>query len=194
MSRPLPGCNSTARSSFRVPPATRSAAVQSPHRLPSTNCWRPMRTRSQGHSGAGRRSDRSAADQSLLWRTLWRYFAVTMPLLCCYSAVILALLFSCRSAADPPRLIRQRTTSDSSPPKPPTGRMKQTSVGAQFRLQLSELMTVVGAAGTWYVRCVKSNENKRPWQLDRASCAYQLRCAGMMETVSEYSEEVGEKR
>ena len=81
-------------------------------------------------------------------------------------------------------------------------RLRQASVGEQFRSQLRELIQTVngaavlggggsvpveagagGVSGCAYVRCIKPNADRLPWTLDEASCAHQLRCAGMMEAV-----------
>ena len=85
-------------------------------------------------------------------------------------------------------------------------RLRQSSVGEQFRWQLAELINTVDAStvfqettlsannapcvdgggavgGVAYVRCIKSNAERLPWTLDVESCAHQLRCAGMMEAV-----------
>ena len=81
------------------------------------------------------------------------------------------------------------------------GKLRQESVGEQFRTQLHELIEAIAAPESGalqdaapyeerparnscaYVRCIKSNSERKPWVLDEASCTLQLRCAGMMEAV-----------
>ena len=77
-------------------------------------------------------------------------------------------------------------------------KLRQASVGEQFRSQLQELIAVIDPNATAtspttkrehersacaYVRCIKSNDVRAAWQLDEPSLTHQLRCAGMMEAV-----------
>lgn len=62
-------------------------------------------------------------------------------------------------------------------------KMMAVTVGAQFKTQLSELLTVVRATTPHYVRCLKPNAAQVPRQLERDSTVGQLRCGGVLEAV-----------
>lgn len=62
-------------------------------------------------------------------------------------------------------------------------KMMAVTVGAQFKTQLSELLTVVRATTPHYVRCLKPNAAQVPRQLERDSVVGQLRCGGVLEAV-----------
>ncbi|KAG5180370.1 myosin 29 [Tribonema minus] len=63
------------------------------------------------------------------------------------------------------------------------GRIREASVGAQFRQSLAGLMATIASTAPRYIRCIKPNHNKAPDALDAAEALRQLRYAGMMETV-----------
>ena len=62
-------------------------------------------------------------------------------------------------------------------------KMMAVTVGAQFKTQLNELLTVVRATTPHYVRCLKPNAAQVPRQLERDSVVGQLRCGGVLEAV-----------
>jgi hypothetical protein len=63
------------------------------------------------------------------------------------------------------------------------GKMMAVTVGAQFKTQLHDLLTVVRATTPHYVRCLKPNAAQVPRQLERDSVVAQLRCGGVLEAV-----------
>ncbi|CAG9573728.1 unnamed protein product [Danaus chrysippus] len=67
------------------------------------------------------------------------------------------------------------------PPRRASGQ-KQT-VGSQFRASLSALMATLSATTPHYVRCIKPNDTKQPFQFDAARAVNQLRACGVLETI-----------
>uniref|UniRef100_A0ABM0MC57 Unconventional myosin-IXa-like n=1 Tax=Saccoglossus kowalevskii TaxID=10224 RepID=A0ABM0MC57_SACKO len=59
----------------------------------------------------------------------------------------------------------------------------QTTVGSQFQISLSKLMEALNHANPFFVRCIKSNSEKEPCQLDEDLLIRQLKYTGMLETV-----------
>ncbi|CAI2349946.1 unnamed protein product [Caenorhabditis sp. 36 PRJEB53466] len=59
------------------------------------------------------------------------------------------------------------------------GKLKAVSVGAKFKSQLSALLEKLHHTGTHFVRCVKPNNQMKPWTFDGAAILSQLQCAGM---------------
>ncbi|XP_063391654.1 unconventional myosin-Va [Cydia fagiglandana] len=72
-------------------------------------------------------------------------------------------------------------TSLTQPPRRASGQ-KQT-VGAQFRASLSALMATLSATTPHYVRCIKPNDTKQPFQFHPARAVNQLRACGVLETI-----------
>ncbi|XP_073964609.1 dilute class unconventional myosin [Choristoneura fumiferana] len=67
------------------------------------------------------------------------------------------------------------------PPRRASGQ-KQT-VGAQFRASLSALMATLSATTPHYVRCIKPNDTKEPFQFHPHRAVNQLRACGVLETI-----------
>ncbi|KJE90748.1 myosin-X [Capsaspora owczarzaki ATCC 30864] len=63
------------------------------------------------------------------------------------------------------------------------GARKKPTVSAQFKDSLSSLMTALGAAHPYFVRCVKPNMKKVPASFEAPVVLNQLRYSGMLETV-----------
>lgn len=59
------------------------------------------------------------------------------------------------------------------------GKLKAVSVGAKFKTQLSTLLDKLNNTGTHFVRCVKPNNQMKPWTFDGSAILSQLQCAGM---------------
>ncbi|KAI1280411.1 Unconventional myosin-Va [Halotydeus destructor] len=84
---------------------------------------------------------------------------------------------------------------DSAPQKPggkmritPQQQNKQTkqakaTVGSQFRDSLAALMRTLNATTPHYVRCIKSNDDKAPFDFDNVRAVQQLRACGVLETI-----------
>ncbi|XP_071953625.1 unconventional myosin-IXb-like isoform X2 [Antedon mediterranea] len=65
-----------------------------------------------------------------------------------------------------------------------SGAKKQPpTVSAQFQLSLNRLMETLNQANPFFVRCIKSNSEKKPCELDEELVMRQLRYTGMLETV-----------
>ncbi|XP_075988529.1 dilute class unconventional myosin [Anticarsia gemmatalis] len=72
-------------------------------------------------------------------------------------------------------------TSLTQPPRRASGH-KQT-VGSQFRASLSALMCTLSATTPHYVRCIKPNDTKEPFNFDTVRAVNQLRACGVLETI-----------
>jgi myosin-5 len=60
---------------------------------------------------------------------------------------------------------------------------KFSSVGAQFKRQLGELMEALRAMEPHYIRCIKPNGRNRPADFEPRGVLQQLRCGGVLEAV-----------
>lgn len=60
---------------------------------------------------------------------------------------------------------------------------KFSSVGSQFKKQLSELMTSLHATSPHYIRCIKPNSLNKPLLFENAYNLHQLRCGGVLEAI-----------
>ncbi|OPJ70589.1 unconventional myosin-Vc isoform A [Patagioenas fasciata monilis] len=67
-------------------------------------------------------------------------------------------------------------------PKPPNKQLR-TTVGSQFRSSLSLLMVTLNATTPHYVRCIKPNDEKLPFEFNPKRVAQQLRACGVLETI-----------
>ncbi|KAG1952451.1 unconventional myosin-Vc [Pimephales promelas] len=59
----------------------------------------------------------------------------------------------------------------------------RTTVGDKFRSSLSLLMETLNATTPHYVRCIKPNEEKMPFEYDPKRVVQQLRACGVLETI-----------
>ncbi|XP_029952610.1 unconventional myosin-Vc isoform X2 [Salarias fasciatus] len=69
------------------------------------------------------------------------------------------------------------------PPLKPTNKQLRTSVGNKFRSSLSLLMETLNATTPHYVRCIKPNDEKLPFEYDSGRVVQQLRACGVLETI-----------
>lgn len=60
---------------------------------------------------------------------------------------------------------------------------KFSSVGSQFKKQLSELMTTLHTMSPHYIRCIKPNSYNKPLLFENAYNLHQLRCGGVLEAI-----------
>lgn len=56
-------------------------------------------------------------------------------------------------------------------------------VGSQFRDSLNMLMSTLNATTPHYVRCIKPNDNKVPFEYNPVRAVQQLRACGVLETI-----------
>ncbi|XP_065589931.1 unconventional myosin-Vc [Cyrtonyx montezumae] len=66
--------------------------------------------------------------------------------------------------------------------KSPNKQLRMT-VGSKFRSSLSLLMETLNATTPHYVRCIKPNDEKLPFEFDSKRVAQQLRACGVLETI-----------
>uniref|UniRef100_A0A671VFM8 Myosin VC n=1 Tax=Sparus aurata TaxID=8175 RepID=A0A671VFM8_SPAAU len=65
----------------------------------------------------------------------------------------------------------------------PANKQLRTSVGDKFCSSLSLLMETLNATTPHYVRCIKPNEEKLPFEYDSGRVVQQLRACGVLETI-----------
>uniref|UniRef100_W5N770 Myosin VC n=1 Tax=Lepisosteus oculatus TaxID=7918 RepID=W5N770_LEPOC len=65
----------------------------------------------------------------------------------------------------------------------PTNKQLRTTVGNKFRSSLYLLMETLNATTPHYVRCIKPNEDKLPFEYDSKRVVQQLRACGVLETI-----------
>uniref|UniRef100_A0A3B4YC32 Myosin VC n=1 Tax=Seriola lalandi dorsalis TaxID=1841481 RepID=A0A3B4YC32_SERLL len=65
----------------------------------------------------------------------------------------------------------------------PANKQLRTSVGDKFRSSLSLLMETLNATTPHYVRCIKPNDEKFPFEYDSRRVVQQLRACGVLETI-----------
>ncbi|XP_061842396.1 unconventional myosin-Ih [Nerophis lumbriciformis] len=63
----------------------------------------------------------------------------------------------------------------------PESRRRPETVAAQFKSSLLKLTEILMAKNAWYIRCLKSNESKKPGQFDEALIRHQVKYLGLME-------------
>ena len=63
------------------------------------------------------------------------------------------------------------------------GRNKKPTLGYLFRNSLNGLMATINSTNAHYIRCIKPNETKRPWEFDNLMVLSQLRACGVLETI-----------
>ncbi|XP_041535667.1 unconventional myosin-Vc isoform X3 [Microtus oregoni] len=65
----------------------------------------------------------------------------------------------------------------------PNSKHFRTTVGSKFRSSLSLLMETLNATTPHYVRCIKPNDCKLPFEFDSKRIVQQLRACGVLETI-----------
>ncbi|EFA06975.2 unconventional myosin-Va [Tribolium castaneum] len=71
----------------------------------------------------------------------------------------------------------------SAKPAPTSQKTHKKSVGSQFRDSLNMLMTTLNATTPHYVRCIKPNDSKKPFEYNPKRAVQQLRACGVLETI-----------
>ncbi|XP_067003336.2 unconventional myosin-Va [Anabrus simplex] len=75
------------------------------------------------------------------------------------------------------------TVSSSKAATSPASRQHKKTVGSQFRDSLNMLMATLNATTPHYVRCIKPNDNKVPFEYNPMRAVQQLRACGVLETI-----------
>ncbi|KAJ4488247.1 myosin 5 [Lentinula aciculospora] len=76
------------------------------------------------------------------------------------------------------------TPSASSGPKRPGGLVaRKPTQGSIFKASLITLMDTLSVTNVHYIRCIKPNEAKRPWEFQPQQVLSQLRACGVLETI-----------
>ncbi|KAM5235542.1 unconventional myosin-Vc [Ctenodactylus gundi] len=75
------------------------------------------------------------------------------------------------------------TVKPAKPVVKPGGKHFRSTVGSEFRSSLSLLMETLNATTPHYVRCIKPNDGKLPFEFDSRRVAQQLRACGVLETI-----------
>jgi len=60
---------------------------------------------------------------------------------------------------------------------------KKPTQGSIFKASLIALMDTLGTTNVHYIRCIKPNEQKRPWEFQPQQVLGQLRACGVLETI-----------
>ncbi|CAD6190954.1 unnamed protein product [Caenorhabditis auriculariae] len=84
-----------------------------------------------------------------------------------------------QSAVDLLRQLFEQTAAPAAQVKRTGGRLQAASVGGKFKSQLVALLEKLQSTGTHFVRCIKPNNEMKPWTFDGAAILTQLQCAGM---------------
>ncbi|XP_061624189.1 unconventional myosin-Ih isoform X13 [Phyllopteryx taeniolatus] len=63
----------------------------------------------------------------------------------------------------------------------PDSRRRPETVATQFKSSLLKLTEILVAKDAWYIRCLKSNESKKPGQFDEALIRHQIKYLGLMQ-------------
>jgi len=68
-------------------------------------------------------------------------------------------------------------------PGPRGGALKRPTLGNIFKTSLIELMKTISSTNAHYIRCIKPNEEKKPWTFNGPMVLSQLRACGVLETI-----------
>jgi myosin V len=71
----------------------------------------------------------------------------------------------------------------SGPAKRPGAASKKPTQGSIFKASLITLMDTLSVTNVHYIRCIKPNEAKRPWEFQSQQVLGQLRACGVLETI-----------
>jgi len=100
---------------------------------------------------------------------------------------MLESLFSADIAVEGPVIKAAGKTKISSAPPPAAqaaaSKASKATVGSQFRDSLAALMKILNSTTPHYVRCIKSNDDKAPFEFDNVRAVQQLRACGVLETI-----------
>ncbi|KAJ7134998.1 myosin 5 [Mycena crocata] len=75
------------------------------------------------------------------------------------------------------------TNASATGPKRPGAATKKPTQGSIFKASLITLMETLSVTNVHYIRCIKPNEKKRPWEFQPQQVLGQLRACGVLETI-----------
>ncbi|KAK7023776.1 myosin 5 [Favolaschia claudopus] len=75
------------------------------------------------------------------------------------------------------------TPTSATGPKRPGAVAKKPTQGSIFKASLITLMETLSVTNVHYIRCIKPNEKKRPWEFQPQQVLGQLRACGVLETI-----------
>ncbi|KAN0075236.1 P-loop containing nucleoside triphosphate hydrolase protein [Tylopilus felleus] len=84
---------------------------------------------------------------------------------------------------DPGRSALVASTTASTGPKKPGAAIKKPTQGSIFKASLITLMDTLSITNVHYIRCIKPNEAKKPWEFVPSQVLGQLRACGVLETI-----------
>ncbi|KAI6036693.1 myosin 5 [Pisolithus microcarpus] len=74
-------------------------------------------------------------------------------------------------------------SSASSNPKRPGAAIRKPTQGSIFKASLNALMDTLSITNVHYIRCIKPNDAKKPWEFSPSQVLGQLRACGVLETI-----------
>lgn len=84
---------------------------------------------------------------------------------------------------DPGRSTLVVSSVSSSGPRRPGATIRKPTQGSIFKASLIALMDTLSITNVHYIRCIKPNEAKRPWEFNPSQVLGQLRACGVLETI-----------
>ncbi|KAL4064302.1 myosin 5 [Scleroderma citrinum] len=84
---------------------------------------------------------------------------------------------------DPGRSSLVASNAVSSGPKKPGAAIRKPTQGSIFKASLNALMDTLSITNVHYIRCIKPNEAKKPWEFTPSQVLGQLRACGVLETI-----------
>ncbi|KAJ8590360.1 hypothetical protein M405DRAFT_851759 [Rhizopogon salebrosus TDB-379] len=78
---------------------------------------------------------------------------------------------------------RSSLVASSAGPKKPGAAIRKPTQGSIFKASLITLMDTLSITNVHYIRCIKPNEAKRPWEFTPSQVLGQLRACGVLETI-----------
>lgn len=84
---------------------------------------------------------------------------------------------------DPGRSTLVASTTTAARPKKPGAAIRKPTQGSIFKASLITLMDTLSITNVHYIRCIKPNEVKKPWEFTPSQVLGQLRACGVLETI-----------
>ncbi|KIK83700.1 hypothetical protein PAXRUDRAFT_832035 [Paxillus rubicundulus Ve08.2h10] len=84
---------------------------------------------------------------------------------------------------DPGRSALVASNAASTGPKKPGAAIRKPTQGSIFKASLVTLMDTLNITNVHYIRCIKPNEAKKPWEFVPSQVLGQLRACGVLETI-----------